>query len=128
MRERTRKALCAAAGSVHGAVLVPAAYATPENGTWQVPFTEVEDAQVLELREPVEETTPETLYDANETVRVSIVLEEPSTLSGAMPRRTLLQRGRHGLPLRPAEGPGNHGTDHFPAGPCLGKSWMWCGT
>ena len=80
MRERTRKALALLLAVCMVLSLVPAAYAAPENGTWQVPFTEVEDAQALELREPVEETTPETLYDANETVRVSIVLEEPSTL------------------------------------------------
>ena len=106
MRERTRKALALLLAVCMVLSLVPAAYATPENGTWQVPFTEVEDAQVLELREPVEETTPETLYDANETVRVSIVLEEPSTLErgyatadiasngGATAYRSGLQKGQ----------------------------------
>ncbi len=106
MRERTRKALALLLAVCMVLSLVPAAYAAPENGTWQVPFTEVEDAQVLELREPVEETTPETLYDANETVRVSIVLEEPSTLErgyatadivsngGATAYRSGLQKGQ----------------------------------
>ena len=51
MRERTRKALALLLAVCMVLSLVPAAYATPENGTWQVPFTEVEDAQVLELRE-----------------------------------------------------------------------------
>lgn len=106
MRERTRKALALLLAVCMVLSLVPAAYAAPENGTWQVPFTEVEDAQALELREPVEETTPETLYDANETVRVSIVLEEPSTLErgyatadiasngGATAYRSGLQKGQ----------------------------------
>ncbi len=96
MRERTRKALALLLAVCMVLSLVPAAYAAPEHGTWQVPFTEVEDAQALELREPVEETTPETLYDANETVRVSIVLEEPSTLEQG------LCHGGHCFPNRGA--------------------------
>lgn len=80
MRERTRKALALLMVVAMVLSLVPAAYAAPEDGTLQVPFTKVEDAQAQELREPVEMTIPEAPYDANETVRVSIVLEEPSTL------------------------------------------------
>lgn len=80
MRERTRKALALLLVVAMALSLVPAAYAAPEDGSISLPFTAVADAQAPELREPVEEMPPETPYDADETVRVSIVLEEPATL------------------------------------------------
>ena len=80
MRECTRKALALLMVVAMVLSLVPAVYAAPEDGILQVPFTKVEDTQGQELREPMEMTTLEAPYDANETVRVSIVLEEPSTL------------------------------------------------
>ena len=45
MRERTRKALALLMVVAMVLSLVPAAYAAPEDGTLQVPFTKVEDAQ-----------------------------------------------------------------------------------
>lgn len=80
MRERIRKALALLLVVAMVLSLAPAAYAAPEDGTVQVPFTKMEPAQASELREPVKGETSETPYDADETVRVSIVLEEPSTL------------------------------------------------
>ena len=74
MRERTRKALALLLVVAMALSLVPASYAAPEDGSISLPFTAVADAQAPELREPVEEMPPETPYDADETVRVSIVL------------------------------------------------------
>lgn len=100
----------------------------PEDGSISLPFTAVADAQAPELREPVEEMPPETPYDADETVRVSIVLEEPATLErgyatagiasngSATAYRSGLQKGQETM-ARP-----------FPGRLCPEKHWMWCGT
>ena len=58
--------------------LVPAAWAESRDGSGtQVPFTRVEDGDASLTRQPVTDTAA---YDADDVVRVSIVLEEPSVI------------------------------------------------